>query len=213
MKIKTMRYLAGLLAVMLSAAATGVQAAGFDEGIEYLTISPPVPTSSGNKVEVVELFWYGCPHCFHLEPKLGKWLEKKPANVEFVRVPAIFNPQWAASARAYYAAEVLGVLDKIHAPMFEAIQVKKRKLYDEKSLAAFFAEHGVKQADFLSAYQSFAVDTKLRRAIDLTKRYKIDGVPAMVVNGKYLTHGRIAHGHDGMLQVVDFLIKQESGGK
>ena len=212
MKNLAMRNLFGLL-VMLGATASGVQAAGFDEGIEYLKISPAVPTSSGAKVEVVELFWYGCPHCFHLEPKLHNWLEKKPDNVEFVRVPAIFNPQWAASARAYYTAEILGVLDKIHAPMFEAIHVKKRKLYDEKSLAAFFAEHGVKEADFHSTYQSFAVDTKLRRAIDLTKRYKIDGVPSMAVNGKYLTHGRIAHGQDGMLRVVDFLVKKESGGK
>jgi len=199
-----------LMIVIMTLIATGVATAkDFDEGIEYVRIKPSVPTTSTGKIEVVEMFWYGCPHCFQFEPYLHKWLKKKPANVEFVRIPATFYPLWKLHARAYYTAEVLGVLDKLHKPMFEAYHLKKNRLDSAKALRKVFAKHGVKGSDFDDVFHSFAVETKLARAVDLTQRYGISGVPSMIVNGKYRTSNKIS-GHSNMLEVIDFLIRKES---
>lgn len=182
-----------------------------DEGIEYQLLTPPQPTNTAGKVEVVELFWYGCGHCFMFEPHISAWLKKKPENVEFIRIPATLNPGWAIHARAYYTAEVLGVLDKIHEPLFHAIHVEKRRLNDEAALAAFFAARGVAEADFRKTFHSFAVDTKLRRATSLTQRYGISGVPSVIINGKYRTDGGMTGSYESLLQVMDYLIGKESG--
>jgi len=204
------RFLAVVL--MLVGAGLAMPAlSGIDEGVQYQKVIPPQPTSTADKVEVVELFWYGCPHCFQFEPELRKWLETKPANVELVRMPAVFNPRWRLHAQAFYAAEVLGAMDKMHDALFEALHVKKRRLNDEAQLQEFFVEHGVSAEDFKNAFNSFAVYSKVRRAEDLTRRYGISGVPAMVVNGKYRTDGPMANGHTGMLRVVDYLIDRETG--
>lgn len=182
----------------------------FDEGMEYERITPPVPTSvAKGKVEVVEMFWYGCPHCFRFEPYLQKWLKTKPANVEFIRIPATFYPLWKLHARAYYTAKSLGVADKLHKPLFDAYHLKHNRLDSEKALRAFFVEHGVKGADFDKVFHSFAVEADLARAADYTARYGINGVPSMIVNGKYRTSNKIS-GHANMLEVVDFLIRKES---
>ena len=202
-----------VLVLLLAFAGHSAFARTFDEGIEYIPIAPPVSTNSGSKVEVVELFWYGCPHCFNFEPQWEKWIASKPENVEVVRIPAIFRDSWIPAARAFYTAQFLGVLDRTHKPLFEAIHVKKQRFPDAQSFAKFFAKFGVAEKDFLDTYNSFAVDAKVRRAQDLTRRYQIDGVPTLVINGKYRTTGTIANGHDGMLEVLDFVIKQESAGK
>ncbi|MEJ2142575.1 MAG: thiol:disulfide interchange protein DsbA/DsbL [Gammaproteobacteria bacterium] len=183
--------------------------AAWDEGIEYRVINPPVPTQTGSKIEVVELFWYGCPHCFRLEPRIKQWKKNKPANVEFVRVPAIFNKRWELHAKAFYTAEVLGVLDKIHTPLFDEIHVRKKHLNNKSKLKAFFVKHGVKAEDFDNTFDSFMVNIKVNRARDLSKRYGIDGVPSLVVNGKYLTDGPMASGHENLMKILDFLIKKE----
>ena len=184
--------------------------AEYNEGIEYKRLAAPLPTGDANKVEVVELFWYGCPHCYRIEPDLKKWLKNKPANVVFVRVPGVFRPLWGFHAKVYYTAEVLGVLDKVHQPMFEAMHKQRRKMDTTEQVKALFAEHGVTAEQFDDAFNSFAVDAKVRRATDLTRRYGLEGVPALVINGKYLTDGVMAHGHDGMLKVTDYLISKES---
>jgi thiol:disulfide interchange protein DsbA len=205
MLLQSRIWVIALLAVL----ATPVWA-GIDEGIEYKTISPRVANQvEDKKIEVVELFWYGCPHCFHFEPSLLKWLKQKPKDVNFVRVPAVFNPTWGLHARAYYTAEVLGILDKIHEPLFNAIHLKKQKMATANELADFFAAHGIEKETFYETFNSFAVDAKVRRATDLTHRYGIDGVPSLIVNGKYRTSGSMAGGQQKMLQVVDYLIKQE----
>lgn len=186
-----------------------VHAAGFDEGIEYEKIKPPVgKQSSGKKIEVVELFWYGCPHCFQFEPHLHKWLKKKPANVEFIRVPATFRPVWKLHARMYYTVELLGLTDKLHQKIFDAYHVGRNRLGTEKEIRKFFIANGVKGEDFDNTFASFAVDTKVRRAEDLTRRYGISGVPSMIVNGKYRTSNKIS-GHSTMLEVIDYLIKKQ----
>lgn len=211
--MKAVRNLLFAFAAVAVSSST-VLAKGFDEGIEYQLVKPPVPSQTGAKLEVVELFWYGCPHCFQFEPHLHAWLEKKPENVRFVRVPAIFNqPSWLLHARAYYTAETLGVLDKIHQPLFNALHVQKRKLLTEKSLQNFFAKHGVNAKEFSDTFHSFAVDNKVRRAVDLTRRYGIDGVPTIVVNGKYRTSARRAGTNQKMLQVLDYLLEKEARAK
>ena len=188
----------------------GAALAQYEEGIQYERLAAPVPTVDANKVEVVELFWYGCPHCYRLEPELKNWLKNKPANVVFVRVPAVFRPIWAFHAKVYYTAEVLGVLDKVHDAMFNAMHVQRRKMATVDEVKALFAQYGVTSEKFDNAFNSFAVDAKVRRATDLTQRYGLEGVPALVINGKYVTDGVMAHGHNGMLQVTDYLISMES---
>ena len=201
------------LAIIISLFFTGMaNAKAFTEGKEYESIRPPVAKSiSSNKVEVVEMFWYGCPHCFQFEPTLHKWLKKKPANVEFIRVPATFRPLWKLHARAFYTAEILGVTDKIHKLMFDAYHLERNRLDTKEKLRALFVKHGVKAGDFDDTFHSFAVETRLARAVDLTQRYGIRGVPALIVNGKYRT-GKL-HGHDEMIKVVEFLIKKEKRKK
>lgn len=199
-----------LISLVMLAITGSVFARGFNEGVEYERVNPSVPTTtSGKTVEVVEMFWYGCPHCFQFEPKLHKWLKTKPANVKFIRVPATFYPLWKLHGRAFYTAEVLGVSDKLHKTLFDTYHLQRNRLDSEKKLRELFVKHGVKGSDFDDVFHSFAVETKLARAVDLTKRYGISGVPSMIVNGKY----RASEKHRGgpsMLDVVDHLIKKES---
>lgn len=177
----------------------------------YELVDPPQPTGDPAKVEVLEFFWYGCPHCYHLEPDLNAWLKKKPANVEFIRQPAIFDARWGAHAKAYFTAEALGIVDKVHNDFYEAIQNQKRALETESELAAFFKEHGVAEDEFRKAYKSFAVDTKMRQAATMAQRYGITGTPAIVVNGKFRTSGSLAKSFPRMIEIMNDLIAQESG--
>ncbi|MBD9359978.1 thiol:disulfide interchange protein DsbA/DsbL [Methylomonas fluvii] len=179
----------------------------------YEAITPAQPVQNPDKIEVIEFFWYGCPHCYSLEPSMVEWLKTKPANVEFIRQPAVFSDLWGKHAKAYFTAEALGVLDKVHADLFDAIQNKKQKLVSEDELAKFFADHGVKDEDFRSAFNSFLVDAKLRQAESTGPRYGISGVPALIVNGKYKVTAQSAKSQANMLTVVNQLITQESQKK
>jgi thiol:disulfide interchange protein DsbA len=205
------RYFAWLfLLFLVPAMATAADEAEYNEGIDYQLLSRAQPVANDGSVEVVELFWYGCPHCYRLEPTLKSWLKKKPAKVTFTRVPAIFNsPDWHLHATAFYTAEVLGKGDKMHAPLFEAIHEKNRPLRNRQQLMEFFAEYGVSNDDFNSTFDSFTVQTKVQRAADLTKKYEITGVPAMIVNGKYRTDGPMATSYDNLMKIVDHLVRQE----
>ena len=178
----------------------------------YEAVSPPQPTADPAKVEVIEFFWYGCPHCYSFEPSLSAWLKTKPANVEFIRIPAIFSEQWGKHAKAYFTAEALGVVDKVHTDLFDAVQAKK-ELETEDQLAEFFVAHGVKEAEFRDAYKSFMVDTKMRQAPELAAKYGITGVPAVIINGKYRTNGTLAGSQEKMIDVMNQLVKKESAGK
>ena len=176
----------------------------------YKDLAAVQPTQDPTKVEVIEFFWYGCPHCYQVEPALVKWRASMPDNVTFIRQPAVFSKVWAKHAKAYFTAEVLGVVDKVHADFFRAIQVNKQQLTSEADLAKFFVAHGVDEAAFHDAYNSFIVDTKMRQAKTMGPRYGITGVPAIVVNGKYLVNGKTAGSHEGMIKVMNELITQES---
>lgn len=175
----------------------------FQEGKDYVRLSTPAAPATSDKVEVIEMFWYGCPHCYDLEPVTKEWLKRKPDHVEFTRIPVAFGASWEPGARAYYAAEALGVLDKIHQPLFDAFH-QRRKLSNEDELAAFFAEHGVDQEAFRKAYNSFQTETQLRRGNQLAQRFGVRGVPAIIVNGKYDVRS------PRMFEVVDFLITKEA---
>jgi thiol:disulfide interchange protein DsbA len=179
----------------------------------YDPVTPAQPVQNPDKVEVIEFFWYGCPHCYSLEPAMVEWLKTKPANVEFIRQPAVFSDLWGKHAKAYFTAEALGILEKAHADFFDAIQNKKQKLVSEDELAKFFADHGVKDEDFRAAYNSFGVDAKLRQAESIGPRYGITGVPAIIVNGKYKVTGQSAKSQANMLTVTNQLIAQESQKK
>lgn len=196
--------LACVLPLVAARAADPATSPPFQEGKDYVRLPNPVPTSAPDKIEVVELFWYGCPHCYDLEPSTREWLKRKPDNVVFVRIPVAFGSNWEPGARAYYAAEALGVLDQMHQPLFDAMHREKRKLGSEDELAAFFAEHGVDQESFRKAYKSFQTETQLRRGNQLAQRYGVRGVPAVIVNGKYDVRSL------RMFDVVDFLISQEA---
>ena len=183
--------------------------AGFEEGVQYKAIENAQPTASDDGIEVLELFWYGCPHCYYLESDLEIWLKNKPDDVNFVRVPAILGPSWELYARAYYTSELLGVTDKVHKPMFERIHKEKKPIRNVEQLKEIFMAQGVSAQDFDNTYKSFAVITKTNRARQAASMYGIKGVPALVVNGKYRTSATEAGGNKEMLDVVDFLVEQE----
>jgi thiol:disulfide interchange protein DsbA len=195
------------------AEATETPAAAEELTGGYETLDTPQPTQNPDKVEVIEFFWYGCPHCYDFEPILESWVKKLPANVDFIRQPAAFSDLWAKHAKAFYVAQALGVLDQVHADLFDALQNKHQKLESEDQLAAFFTAHGVKEADFHEAYNSFLVDTKVRQAAVTPARYGVTGVPVLIVNGKYKVDGKSAGSHEKMIEVVNQLIKKEAAAK
>lgn len=177
----------------------------------YLPVQPPQPTENGDRIEVLELFWYGCPHCYSLEPYLEHWAKKKPDNVEFRRVPAVLGKNWIPHARAFYTAKELGIVDEIHGPLFDAIHKQKRNINSEDSLRNFFAEHGVDEDEFTRIYNSDKVQDQLKEAFLTGKNYKITGVPSVVVNGKYLTGSALAGSNQNLITVINRLIEKESG--
>jgi thiol:disulfide interchange protein DsbA len=186
-------------------------------GKNYTTLTPAQPTSvAPDKVEVLEVFWYGCGHCFHLDPMLETWKKQsKPAYAEFVRVPVMWNDVTKAHARLFYTLEALGKLDQLHTAVFREIHVKGNMLVDrdpaktEQVQRAWLKANGVSEADFDRTYRSFAVENKLARADQLTKRYRVTGVPLMTVAGKYTTDVGMAGGEPAMLSLLNDLAASE----
>ncbi len=207
-----------ILSLFLVPLVTSVSFAqdNFIEGVNYQLIEPPQPTADPDKVEVTEVFWYRCPHCFRFQPYIERWLKSKPDYVVYVRLPAILRPDWSYYAAAYYTAEALGVLDKIHEPLFDAIHRQRRakELDEEENLMKFFADYGVSNEDFTNTFHSFAINSKVRRADLMTDRYHIHGTPSVVVNGKYLVDPGMAQNDYGiMLRIINFLVEKEHNNK
>jgi thiol:disulfide interchange protein DsbA len=203
-----MKKVFGLLVLLLTVPLV-FAAGGFQEGKHYQLLATPQPTASDDKIEVLELFWYGCPHCYQLEPELKDWLKQKPDDVAFVRIPAVLGPTWELHARAYYTAELLGVEDKIHTPLFERLHKQRKPVRNAAELREFFKAQGVSEADFDKTFKSFAVITKTNRAKQAREMYGLTGVPTLVINGKYRTTAKLAGGNKQMLQVTDFLVTKE----
>ncbi len=189
----------------------------FTEGVHYVELFDAVPSSvPAGKIEVVEMFWYSCPHCYQMEPELNKWKASLADDVELVQIPGVFkdqagnpNPHWALHARAYYALEALGKSDELHTKIFAAIHEQGRRLNSVDALARFVASQGVDEQKFRDAMNSLAVDTKTRKAIELTEKYGLTGVPALVVGGRYRVLNTAIASYGEMFQIVDFLVDKE----
>ena len=196
---------------------TPVQNWKFKEGQHYIRMVPSQPTMGGaDKIEVAEFFWYGCPHCYSFEPTINAWAAEIPAGVRFVRIPVVWNAMHELHARVFYTMEVLarnGALadgEAFHNTVFQEIQTRGNRLTNEDSVRRLFERFGVDADTFNSTWKSFEVDQKLRVAKDLGRRYAIQGVPAVVVNGKYRTGGAEAGSYDAVPDVIDELIARES---
>lgn len=186
------------------------EAAAFEEGVHYEELFQPLTVDSpADKIEVTEFFWYGCPHCFNLEPDLQKWKKSAPEDVNVVSIPAVMNPNWRLHAKVFYAAETMGILDKIHEPLFQAIHEQGRRLFSEEALLRFFGSQGIDVAKFKAVMASMVVATKVKRAAKLGKEADLTGVPALIVAGRYRVLSGGVHSYDEMFQVVDFLIEKE----
>ena len=209
---KAQHWLA-VIGLSLAAATSAWAEPEFQEGVHYERLTTPVATGTGGQIEVLELFWYGCPHCYRFEPFVERFLENKPKNVSFVRVPAIFRPEWEVHARAYYTAELLGAVNKVHRPLFDAIHEQRLHLDDMAAMEKFFVDHGVKKADFAKTFNSFAVETKVRLSRKAAETYGINGVPSVIINGKYRTSVNTAGSGDAVMKVIDFLVKKELAAK
>jgi len=196
------------------AASTNPTSAKFKEGTNYQKLVPAQPTSVGpGQVEVVEVFWYGCGHCYALDPALESWrMKTKPSYVEFVRVPAMWNDTLRLHARIFYTAELLGKVEELHTPIFREIHVNGNYLNTVEKIMAFFKQHGVSTDDFQKAFSSFAVESKLQRADVLNRRYRIDSVPTLIVNGKFKTDVGMAGGEAPLFQLIGELAASEHGG-
>jgi thiol:disulfide interchange protein DsbA len=188
-------------AVML---ALPLGAAG--QGFQYGEINPPQAAEAKGKVEVIEFFWYGCPHCYTLEPHIEAWLKKLPPDVEFRRVPAVFNQRWGHDAAIYYTLEAMGLLDKLHRPLFDAIHKDNLRTDNPAALGEWLQKHGVDPKKFTDTMKSFGVQSKTRRAVQQTVAYKIDGTPAMAVAGRYTVSAQQGRTQQGMLDAVDSLV-------
>lgn len=180
------------------------------EGQHYVKLASPVPVnlpSGDKKLEVVEFFWYGCPHCFAFEPALENWVKRLPADVSFRQVPVGFMAPHQVHQKLFYALEEMGLLDSMHRKVFAAIHQQRLRLSSEAEIVSFVSSQGVDKNKFESAYKSFGVNSKAKRAKQLADAYKIDGVPALGINGRFYTSGALAGGHDRALAVADFLLQ------
>ncbi len=183
----------------------------FKAGADYQVLSPAQPTSSDPEhIEVTEIFMYSCPHCYNFEPFIKSWLQnEKPVGVNFVRIPAQFNRPAQLHAAAFYAAEALGVGEQVHMPVFQAIHGKRNPLSSKDAIRKIFTDNGVDGNDFDKAIASFDVDTKLRQAENLAKRYKTQSVPNLVINGRYVTSGTMAKSNERLTNIVNYLVAKE----
>jgi protein dithiol oxidoreductase (disulfide-forming) len=198
-----------LVFLLLITSSAMIQAADYKEGVDYKQL-PTQPTDTGDKIEVLEFFWYGCPHCYHFEPYISAWNKSKPANVEFIRIPAVFRPDWEVQARTYYALSNMGVIEELHGKIFDAIHKDKKPLNTKEALTDFVVANGVDRKKFEEEYSSFAVDSMVRKNKKKQSAYKIEGVPSIAVNGKYLTSGSMSGSYDNLIKILNYLIEAES---
>lgn len=207
-----------LSAASLAAAALGTsalptlaqaQAKAFQSGTDYLTLDKPAPTEApAGQIEVVEFFWYNCPHCNAFEPMFDAWAKKLPKDVTVRRAPVAFRADFEPQQRLYYVLESLGKVEELHKKVFNAIHVEKQSLTTAAQITAWVEKQGIPKAKFTELYNSFSISTKARKATQLQDAYALDGVPALGINGRYFTSGTQAKTLERSLQVADYLIGQ-----
>ena len=211
--MKLIRY--GLLLLFVAASVQaaefleGVQVDEFEEGVHYQKLPVPVETENPGKVEVVELFSYACIHCKTFDPTLETWRDEQADDVLFRRVPAIFNETWKLLAQAFYTAEVLGVTEKVHEPIFRALHDQGVNLGDPALMTALFEQvGGVSPEEFTQVFKSFSVRSRVQQADAHGRAYRVTGVPTLIVDGMYRIDGRMAGNNTNMLKIVDFLVAE-----
>lgn len=202
------KWALGLITAILFSTQVAAQQA-YVAGVDYQVISPAVKTSHPDKVVVTEIFWYGCPHCFRFEPYVEDWQKTIPQGVVFEQVPSVLNASWSTHARAFYALKLMGVQEQVHRKLFDALHVKRKRLNSIDQLAEFVADQGFDEKLFRDSYASFPVDTQIRKSGQIEKRYGHNGVPAIIINGKYLASGSMAGSNDRLIKIIDFLVANE----
>jgi thiol:disulfide interchange protein DsbA len=207
--IKQVLLTVSLLVFGISCAVGDDAAKTYVAGTDYDLISPPVRAVDPGKIEVAEFFWYGCSHCYSFEPMLEQWKKTLPDDVSFRGVPAVWRDNMELHAKAYYTAEALGVLDPMQMVIFQAMNVDNKKLSSQAEIAALFVANGVSEEDFNKAFNSFGVNSQVSQGIATAKAAKLEGTPALMINGKYYISSRKTGSQANMLKVADFLIEQE----
>ena len=216
------RRLLTLLAIVtigtgIAASTVGAQSDGdpdadlaFDPTGKFESVKPPQPTETeAGTVEVVDVFWFGCPHCYQFLPHMEAYAQGKPDHVEIRRMPAVFRESWIPHARAFYTARLLGIEREAHQSMFDAIHKQDRKLDTQDELQAFFGELGIQAQEFAEVYDSFAVESLVRKSVLMQQRYGVRGTPTVIINGKYRTSGSIAGSHEIVIKVIEALVDKE----
>lgn len=209
------RTLALFAAAVLSVSAFAAPEEAF-EGHDYTRLKNAQPVATGKKIEVLEFFWYRCPHCFQLEPGLSAWLKKLPKDAQIRRVPAVFREDWAPGAKIYYTLEQMGQLDRLHSKVFDAYHVDNLNLNDTAVLGSWIAKQGVDRKKFESIYNSFSTQSKVMQGARLSAAYGLTGVPAFIVDGKYSTSMSMVRSEPRQFEVLDQLInkaRRERKGK
>jgi thiol:disulfide interchange protein DsbA len=202
-----------LLAVAFLFLATGIAGisetrAEIVEGRDYTVLKQPKTTDSGDNIEVIEFFWYGCPHCYELHPHIKAWLKDKPKDVSFRYIPAVFRPNWIPGAKIFYALEALGEREKLHDKVYDAIHRDRIDLAKEDVLFDWIAKQGLDRQKFIDAYNSFSVQNQVSRATHMSKDYGLSGVPSVVVDGRYLTSGRMGGTPQDTINTANALIEK-----
>jgi thiol:disulfide interchange protein DsbA len=178
------------------------------KGRDYAVLLSPQPTTSGDKIEVLEFFWYSCPHCYKLHPQIKIWLKKAPKDVSFKYVPTIFRKNWIPGAKTFYTLEILGKRHKLHDKIYDAIHIEKTDLTNEKILFNWIEKQGVDRKKFISIYNSFSVVNKSSQSSQISRKYGLQGVPSLVVDGKYIISGKMADTPQKTIKTLDQLINK-----
>ena len=205
----TFSLLLAPVAMWIAAPSSAVAQEQFEEGTHYEVIETPVRTADPGKIEVAEFFWYGCGHCYTFEPMLTQWKKTIAEDVDFRGSPAIWNQKMEIHARAFYTAQVLGVLDTMHPVIFQAMNVDRKRLSSEEEIEELFVANGVAAEDFVKAFSSFGVNSQVRQANSRVRAAKVSGTPSMMVNGKYRIDTRQAGSQANMLKIADYLVAKE----
>ena len=183
-------------------------------GADFQLVDPRAPVDAPKgKIEVVEFFWYSCPHCNAFEPAMEAWLKKLPKDVAFKRVPVAFRDDFVPQQRLFYALEAMGLLDKLHTKVFEAIHVQKQRLARAEEIGPWIASQGVNEVKFMEQYNSFSATSKARRAVQLQDAYRIEGVPTLGIAGRFYTDGVLGKSMERALQITDALVAEVRAGR
>ena len=205
---------AALASIAMLAATVSAQTAPYQEGIEYVSLDKRVPTEAGKgKIEVIEFFWYSCPHCNAFEPRFASWVKALPKDVEVKRVPVRFRDDFEPQQRMYYVLEALDKVEALHGKLFQAIHVEKQNLGSAEALAQWADKNGIPKAKFVELYNAFGVVTKAKRAHQLQEAFKVQGVPALGIGGRFYTDGSLSGSMERALQITDYLIAEIRKGR